>query len=165
MATALLDPMEIRLLNERYYRGVMVMEIMKLSLVSADSKRIKLYAIHRVIVLGQVLEDEGRMVCMELDHEHMQEPKVTSGLAMENFDIEWAHWCSGLAIKHVHKTTADGNRDVSSTETDLKNARKNLAMEILRTIDDSANSVKAWEEVDWKGFEVSQVSIESCRAY
>jgi len=139
------------------------MEIMILSLVSAESKRVRLYATRRVVVLGQVLEDEGSMVCMELDREHMQRANVMSGLAMNNFGIEGTHWCSGLAIKQVHKTTADGNRGVSSTDTDLKNVRKNLAMEILRTIDDSANSVKAWEEVDWKGFEVSQVSIESCR--
>ncbi|KAH0285040.1 hypothetical protein KCU62_g7892, partial [Aureobasidium sp. EXF-3399] len=151
MATALLGPREIRLLNERYYRGVMVMEIMKLSLVLADSKCVKLYAIHRVIVLGQVLEDEGRMVCMELDHAHMQDPKVT-----------------GLAIKQVHKTTVDGNRanrGVSSTETDIKNARKNLAMEILCTIDDSANSVKAWEKVDWKGFEKAIDEIQNLLAH
>ena len=98
------NPMEIRLINHRIYRGVMVMEIMILA--SAESKRVKLYTVHRVVLLGQVLEDEGSMICMELDREHIQGANVTAGLAMKDFDIERTHWCSGLAIQQVYKTTA-----------------------------------------------------------
>ncbi|KEQ70568.1 hypothetical protein M436DRAFT_66466 [Aureobasidium namibiae CBS 147.97] len=157
MATALLGPREIRLLNERYYRGVMVMEIMKLSLVLADSKCVKLS-----------LKMREEWSAWNWIMRTCRIPKSRQVWLWKTLDIEGTHWCSGLAIKQVHKTTVDGNRanrGVSSTETDIKNARKNLAMEILCTIDDSANSVKAWEKVDWKGFEKAIDEIQNLLAH
>jgi hypothetical protein len=156
------NPIGIKLLNHNVYRGVMVMEIMMLSLVSRESKRVKLSATHRLVVLGQVLGQVGSIVCMELDRSGTQRANVTSGLAMEPFDIDGTHWCSGLAIKQVYNTTAGGNQGVRTSNSDLKDERKNLVKDILHTIDIPD---KTWDELNWKAFYVSQVGIQSSRIY
>lgn len=159
------NPVEMMLLNHRIYRGVKVMEILMQSAISKESKRVKISAARRVVVLGQVLEEPGKIVCMELGGGEDQRANVTSGFDMENFSIDGTHWCSGLAIMWVNKTTGGGKPGVSSSKRDLKDARKNLAKDMLRIINDSSTSVTAWDQVDWKAFEASEVEIETGRAY
>lgn len=150
------DSYNIHLHHEHLYKGVLVVEISVVSADTEEGKRVKLNNDRRrVAVLGQSIDEAGKVVFMERGRGGKNRANVTAGLNLEIIGIDKTIWCDGLAIRHVENLTAGGKVGNQAAKRPLKDARVGVVKEILRRIDDYDNYQKAWGKLDWKAVDVS----------